>query len=75
MSLSKVEKQSFPQSVQTELDIPSNEVMALCPTCKAFQTIWFTNGVLNQTRKFIQNGNHIYHDCGSSEPCSLYVSV
>lgn len=50
----------------------SDEVMALCPLCKTFETLWFTGSRLVQTRKFIQYGDKVYHDCGSDEPCSLY---
>jgi hypothetical protein len=75
MSWLKVEQKTSSQVVQAEYSIAPSEVMAFCPACKAFQTVWFTNGTLNPTRKFTQNGNHIYHDCGSGEPCSLYVSV
>jgi hypothetical protein len=52
--------------------ILSDEVMGLCPLCKAFETLWFTHGRLVQTRKFIQHGGQVYHDCGSDQPCSLY---
>jgi hypothetical protein len=48
------------------------EVMALCPVCKAFQTLWFTGSRLTQTRKFSQFGERVYHDCGSNKPCRLY---
>jgi hypothetical protein len=34
----------------------SGEVMALCPVCKAFQTLLFTGGKLTPTRKFNQYG-------------------
>ena len=51
----------------------SREVVAFCPGCKAFQTIWFNNDKLIPTRKFSQKGNEIYHDCGSSQSCRLYL--
>ena len=50
----------------------SGEVMAFCPVCKEFQTLWFANGKLMQIRKFSQRGDKVYHDCGSDEPCRLY---
>ncbi len=50
----------------------SGEVAVFCPSCKAFQTVWVSNARLMPTRKFIQEGNHIYHDCGSSQPCRLF---
>jgi hypothetical protein len=52
----------------------SNEAVAFCPTCKAFQTIWLDGGRLMPTRKFYQEGHMIYHDCGSRQPCRLYSS-
>ncbi len=48
------------------------EVMAFCPTCKAFQTLWFTGGTLTPTRKFHQAGEFVYHDCNPEKPCRLY---
>jgi len=50
----------------------SDEVMALCPLCKAFETVWFNRDRMVQTRKFTQHGDAVYHECGSGEPCSLY---
>lgn len=50
----------------------SGEAMAFCPGCKAFQTLWFTSGKLTPTRKFKQLDEHVYHDCGSKEPCLFY---
>lgn len=50
----------------------SGEAVAFCPQCKALQTIWISDDKLMPTRKFFQVGNHIYHDCGSSQPCRLY---
>ena len=48
------------------------ELMAFCPGCKSFETIWFDDGILLSTRKFSQRGNLVYHDCGSVRPCRLY---
>jgi hypothetical protein len=50
----------------------SDEVIAFCPVCKALQTVWFAEGRLVTTRKFSQDGDQVYHDCGSKEPCRLY---
>ncbi len=50
------------------------EVMAHCPGCKAFQTVWLKRDVLMSTRRFTQKGNQIYHNCGSEQPCHLYFS-
>ena len=48
------------------------EVMAFCPSCKSFETVWFDGGILMSTRKFTQRGNLVYHDCCSVRPCRLY---
>ncbi len=48
------------------------EVMAFCPQCKALQTVWLDGGALMSTRKFIQVGKNVYHNCGSNQPCRLY---
>ncbi len=57
---------------ETTLDYLLDEVLALCPTCKAFETLWFAGDRLRPTRKFNQSGDRVYHDCGSKEPCRLY---
>ena len=48
------------------------ELVAFCPGCKTLETLWFSNGWLMQTRKFIQQGEKVFHDCGTPEPCRLY---
>ena len=53
-------------------NVASGEVMALCPGCKAFQSLGIADGRLINTRKFRQDGNQIYHDCASAKPCHLY---
>ncbi|MGP8079441.1 MAG: hypothetical protein ACLPVI_02895 [Dehalococcoidales bacterium] len=75
MSVSWIENQSIPHAVVAEDARLSKEVMVFCPSCKSFETIWFTKGTLNSTRKFTQYGNHVYHDCGSNEPCRLYLTL
>jgi hypothetical protein len=72
MPLVPVKEQQPSTIVKAGSGILSGEVMALCPVCKAFQTLWFTKGRLTQTRKFSQYGDQVYHDCGSNEPCRLY---
>ena len=52
----------------------SGEFVALCPGCKAMQTLWFDNDRMTPTRKFSQRSSHIYHDCGTGDPCRLYRS-
>jgi hypothetical protein len=49
----------------------SEELVAFCPKCKAFETLWFNGDEMVPTRKYIQIGKRIYHDCGSEEPCRL----
>lgn len=49
-----------------------DEAVALCPKCKAFQTIFMVGPRLVETRKFIQRDGQIYHDCGAEEPVRLY---
>lgn len=52
--------------------VMSGEVMAFCPTCKAFQTLWFSEGELTPTRRFHQFDGLVYHECGSKDPCRIY---
>jgi hypothetical protein len=75
MAMSWIANQQIPHAVVAEDGRLSKEVMVFCPACKSFETIWFTRGNLNNTRKFTQYGSHIYHDCGSSEPCRLYLTL
>jgi len=49
-----------------------DEVIVVCPKCKTLETLWLSAGFLVPTRKFRQSGNHVYHDCGSIDPCSFY---
>ena len=50
------------------------EVMAFCPGCKAFQTVWLNGSNLMSTRRFSQEGSQIFHNCGSDLSCHLYYS-
>ncbi len=52
----------------------TEEVMAFCPRCKALQTVWLNGSTLMPTRKFTQVENQIYHNCGSTQPCRLYIN-
>ena len=72
MPLVLVKEQKPATTVEAGSGVLSDEVMAFCPVCKAFQTLWFTKGKLMQIRKFSQHGDKVYHDCGSDEPCRLY---
>jgi hypothetical protein len=73
--MSMIKRRLVAHTIVAEDNRFSKEVMAFCPSCKAFETIWFSNGTLNQTRKFMQSGNHVYHDCGSNEPCRLHINI
>lgn len=57
------------RSSPTDMD----ELVAFCPKCKAFETLWFNDESLVPTRKFLQVGRRIYHDCGSDEACRLLL--
>ena len=51
----------------------SGEVIVHCPGCKALQTVWIEGSRLGSlNRKFHQQGDKVYHECGSEEPCKLY---
>jgi hypothetical protein len=50
----------------------SGEVVALCPHCKALQTLAVTGDAILPTRKYIQRGTQVYHDCGGGAPCRLF---
>jgi len=49
------------------------EAVVFCPGCKAIQTIWLNGTALMPTRKFTQESDHIYHDCGSTRPCQIFL--
>ena len=48
------------------------ELVAFCPNCKVLETLLFIDDNLIQTRKFRQEGETVYHNCGAKEPCRLY---
>jgi hypothetical protein len=75
MTLVLVKEQQTSTTGRANSAVLAGEMMALCPACKAFQTLWFTEGRLTPTRKFSQYGDQVYHDCGSKEPCRLYRTV
>ena len=50
----------------------SEEAVVICPRCKAIQTVWINGGSLMPTRKFMQVGDRIYHDCGADKACRLF---
>ena len=55
-----------------DINLPADEVIAVCPKCKTLETLWLSGGLLVPTRKFRQIRNKVYHDCGADEPCSFY---
>ncbi len=70
-----VEQRQSSITVEGTSGIKSDEaVLAYCPACRAFQTLWFIEGKLIPTRKFHQYGDQVYHDCGSREPCRFYLT-
>jgi hypothetical protein len=71
MSTSVIGKRIQSRTIETESEKESDEIMIFCPACKAFETVWFNKGKLNQNRKFTQFGSHVYHDCGVNIPCRL----
>ncbi len=75
MTTLTAEEQIISCNLGTEFETGSIELMALCPACKTFETVCLKDGILIQTRKFTQYGNHIYHDCGSNSPCRLYPDL
>jgi hypothetical protein len=52
-----------------------DEAVAVCPKCKAVETVCFIGNRLTQTRKYTQKDGQIFHDCGSDLPCKLYKGV
>jgi hypothetical protein len=75
MSTTEIENQTPSYTMADKFELNNDEVMAFCPACKAFETVYINNGKLNQNRKFTQFGSHIYHDCGSNTPCRLYSTT
>lgn len=51
-----------------------SEVLAVCPHCSNAQPLSLSRGELVATRKYLQIGNRVYHDCGSASPCRLHVN-
>ena len=49
------------------------DVLAQCPKCKTMETLQFIGSRLTRSRRFRQEEDRIYHDCGSDQPCRLHV--
>ncbi len=73
MTLVSVKENRATQLKEPVSTTESTEMMAYCPGCKAFQTVWLYGDRLMNTRKFTQVGDSIYHNCGSAQPCRLYA--
>ena len=54
------------------LAVRTEEITAFCPACKTMETLFLEDYHLMPTLRFSQRGNHIYHNCGSDKPCSIY---
>jgi len=48
------------------------ELLASCPVCKTFETLWFEGNILSPTKRFTQVDGRIYHDCNAAYPCNLF---
>ena len=69
--IAQQQKSGATKGVRQSMAASTDELIAFCPKCKTFETLWFTADVLMQTRKFSQEGGRVYHDCGSNGPCRL----
>jgi len=65
------QKSNVTREARQRMTPATDEILAFCPKCKTFETLWFVEGVLVRTQKFNQDGAQIYHNCGSEEPCRL----
>ena len=55
--------------------VQPDEYMVQCPTCKTLETLFFSNGQLIQNRRFYDEDGHIYHTCGSEQPCRIFKNM
>ena len=73
MQLTYDKKRVISDEIDTEpVFMQEDELIAQCPGCKTIETIYFSNGELISTRKFYGINSHIYHKCGSTQPCRLF---
>jgi len=61
--------------LRTTTRLAISELVVCCPKCKTFETLTFTQDGTIRTRKFSQENSHIYHDCGSTEPCRVFRAL
>ena len=55
--------------------IAVKELVAICPSCRTFETLVFHGDILMETRKFRQHDGGVYHDCGSHQRCQMFRSI
>jgi hypothetical protein len=72
MTTTAVKERRRPIETRPAKKGPSGEFAAFCPGCKAFETLWLNNGVMTPTPKFHQDGERVFHNCGSAEPVKMY---
>ena len=73
--LAEVKKPVIGNATKGRPPMHLRELVVFCPRCKALETFWFTKDTLMPTRKFNQENGHVFHDCGSGEPCRLYRTL
>lgn len=71
--IAQQQKSGTTREVRQSMAASVDELVAFCPKCKTFETLWFRGDVLMQTRRFSQKDTRVYHDCGSNEPCHLLL--
>ena len=75
LTLDKEQRQLARKQTAPAAVLNVEEAVAVCPKCKAFQTVFLAGSALMQTRKFSQKDGQIFHDCGANEPCRLYRGI
>jgi hypothetical protein len=49
------------------------ELVAQCPMCLCFETLFFRGNRLIMTKRFKQGSDQrVYHDCGTDRACKLF---
>lgn len=53
------------------------ELIAICPGCLTWETIWFKGGTMERTSRFTRKSDgKVYHDCRlTDKPCKLYPRI
>lgn len=73
--LDKEKKTAARKQIAPAAVLNVEEAIAVCPKCKAFQTVFFAGDTLMQTRKFSQKDGQIFHDCSPEQACRLYRGI